>query len=579
MGDTTILLGYEVGTGNEVRMKIHHTVITGMTRLSGKTIALEAIINRVGSRVIAFKVKKGESSFINYREIPPFFHQRADWQYITSLLEGILQEKMRFERPWIMRATNGASTLREVYENVQALRSEVIGMTLAENVYTALEGYLKIVVPQIEKLNFSKVLEPRDGINVMDLTAMSLELQSLVICSTMENVISQLRDTIVIITEAREHLPQGRSTPVKLCAETFIRKGTVNGNYLIIDSQDLSGVDKILLRQCNNWILGRQTEGYEVARVGEQRGKKISTEEFQSLQIGHFYAILEDDTRKVYVLPDGVPGEIGRRIALGGLPSSEAVKYMSGQKPLEMGEGKPLNPEPQTDPTRVLKSGQQKKSQEQPYLKSEENDEVRLLRGEVKSLKQELKEASETLVEVLRKLNAQEQRTAHTQDQVAVNRLGFNIDDLNTLVDQRMQQIIKFEKPTTFISVDVSGSFRGIIKEKLIQNMARRIRDIPDEAVIVAMIVHEKGVIDRNELFALLSSETGEPTSAFFSLIQALVASKLVSYSEETGIVRWVLREHIEVEFSQLYDETTRRQVEEYLTSLLISGSNSIDDP
>jgi hypothetical protein len=579
MGDTTILLGYEVGTGDEVRMKIHHTVITGMTQLSGKTTALEAIVNRAGSRIIAFKVKRDESNFINYREIPPFFHQRADWQYITSLLEGILQEKMRFERPWIMRVTKGTSTLREVYENVQALRSEAIGMTLAENVYTALEGYLKIVVPQIEKLNFSKILEPRDGINVMDLTAMSLELQSLVICSTMESVIRQLRDTIVIITEAGEHLPPGRSTPVKLCAETFFRKGAVNGNYLFIDNQDFFGIDRTLLRQCNNWILGRQMERYEVTRVGEQRRKKISTEEIQSLPIGHFYAILGDDTRKVYVLPAGVPGEIGRRIALSELPTPEAAKYMSGQKPLEMVEGKPLNPEVQTDPTRVLKREQQKKSQEKLHLKSEENDEIQLLRGEVKILKQELKEASEMLVEVLRKLNAQEQRTAHTQDQVAVNRLGFNIDDLNTLVDQRMQQIIKFEKPTTFISVDVSGNFRDIIKEKLIQNMAQRIRDIPDEAVIIAMIVHEKGMINRNELFALLSGEIGESTPAFFNLIQALEASKLVSYSEERGLVSWGLREHLDFELSQLYDETTRRQVEKYLTSLLIAGSNSLDDP
>jgi hypothetical protein len=578
MGDTTILLGYEVGTGNEVRMKIHHTVITGIPQFSGKTTMLEAIINRAGSRVITFKVKRDESGFTNYREIPPFFHQRADWQYVTSLLEGVFQDKMRFERPWIMRVTKRASTLREVYENVQELRAEVTGMTLAENVYTALEGYLKIVVPQIEKFNFSKTLELRDGINVMDLTAMSLEIQSLVICSTMENVISQLQDTIVIIPEAWEYLPQGRKTPVKLCSETFIRKGAVNGNYLFIDSQDFSGIDKTLIRQCNNWILGRQRDGYEVTRVGEQRGKKISTEEIQSLPIGYFYAILEADTRKVYVLPASVPGEIGRRIALDELPSSEAAKYMSGQKPLEIVEGM-LNPSPQTNSMRVLKRGQQKKTQIQPHLKSEENDEVRLLRGEVKSLKQELKEASEMLVEVLRKLNTQEQRTTHTLDQVAVNRLGFNIDDLNTLVDQRMQQIIKFEKPTTFISVDISGGFRDIIKEKLIQNMAQRIRDIPDEAVVAAMIVHEKGVIDRNELFALLRGETSEPTSSFFAIIQALEASKLVSYSEETGLVRWGLGEHLDVGLAQLYDETTRRQVEEYLTSLLISGSNSLDDP
>ncbi len=33
MGEIKILLGFEVGTGNEVYMGLHHTVITGMTQL------------------------------------------------------------------------------------------------------------------------------------------------------------------------------------------------------------------------------------------------------------------------------------------------------------------------------------------------------------------------------------------------------------------------------------------------------------------------------------------------------------------------------------------------------------------
>jgi DNA helicase HerA-like ATPase len=92
---------------------------------------------------------------------------------------------------------------------------------------------------------------------------MTVELQSLVIQSTMEHVITNLRDTILIVPEAWEHIPQGRNTPVKLYAETFIRKGAAIGNYLFIDSQDIAGIDKMPLRQCNNWILGRQREGHE----------------------------------------------------------------------------------------------------------------------------------------------------------------------------------------------------------------------------------------------------------------------------------------------------------------------------
>ena len=60
---------------------------------------------------------------------------------------------------------------------------------------------------------------------------------------------------------------------MKLYAETFIRKGAAIGNYLFIDSQDIAGIDKMPLRQCNNWILGRQREGHEVERVSEQIGR------------------------------------------------------------------------------------------------------------------------------------------------------------------------------------------------------------------------------------------------------------------------------------------------------------------
>ena len=174
MGDVKILLGFEVGTGIEVHMNLHHTVITGMTQLSGKTTTLEAIISRANRRAIAFKTKRGESGFKNFREIPPFFNERADWQYVSSLLEAVLREKMKFERPWIMKATKGTRTLGEVLENVQSLRAET-KKQLSENVYTALEEYLKIVVPQIERFRFAKTLSLIDSINVMDLTEMSVE--------------------------------------------------------------------------------------------------------------------------------------------------------------------------------------------------------------------------------------------------------------------------------------------------------------------------------------------------------------------------------------------------------------------
>ncbi len=566
MGEIKILLGFEVGTGKEVHMSLHHTVITGMTQLSGKTTTLEAIISRVNRRAIAFKTKRGESGFNNYREIPPFFEERADWQYVATLLEAVMREKMKFERPWIMKATQGTNSLRQVLENVQMLRAEATTQ-LPENVYTALEEYLKIVVPQIEKFRFSKKLDLIDGINVMDLTEMSVELQSLVIQSTMEFVINNLHETILIVPEAWEHIPQGRNTPVKLYAETFIRKGAAIGNYLFIDSQDIAGIDKMPLRQCNNWILGRQREGHEVERVREQIGRnKMDAEEIRSLPLGHFIAILGDDIKKVYVLPAGVPAKIGKRVALGELPVTEVGKYMNGSG--EEGE----TSEPQTGIRRfipALSSDRAMRRIEELDMKLARRDnEIELLHTELNGLRAELITSTAKLEQYIHQQETADQRAAKTQ--IPAIRPGFTVDDLNQLIDQRMHQILQYDKPTVFTQTDVSGRFREIIKERFVREVGLRIRNLSPQLIHTAMLVHERKGIKRGELYSFLHGGNGRISDDFYTDLGKLEDVRLVIYSKETGIVHWALGEYLKRELGTMYDESAIKQAEEYLASLLL---------
>jgi hypothetical protein len=568
MGEIKIMLGFEIGTGKEVQMSLHHTVITGMTQLSGKTTTLEAIISRANKRAIAFKTKRGESGFNNYREMPPFFVERADWQYVATLLEAVMREKMRFERPWIMKATQGTKSLREVLENVQTLRSET-KRQLSENIYTALEEYLKIVVPQIEKLKFSKTLDLIDGINVVDLTEMTVELQSLVIQSTMEYVINNLQETILIVPEAWEHIPQGRNTPVKLYAETFIRKGAAIGNYLFIDSQDIAGIDKMPLRQCNNWILGRQREGHEVERVREQIGKnKIDAEEIRSLPLGHFIAILGDDIRKVYVLPAGVPAKIGRQVAMGEIPVTEAGKYMNSAS----GE---VTPGAQMGIRRFLPTlgGDRalRKVEELEIKLTRRNNEFELLRTEVDALRQELITSTAKLEQLVRQQESTEQRAAKSQ--VPAIRPGFTIDDLNQFIDQRMHQIIQFDKPTVFTQVDVSGRFKEIIKERFVREVGIRIRGLNQSAIHAAMVLHERRAVKRGELYSFLHGGNGRISDDFYSELQTLEDVRLIIYSKETGIIHWALGEYLKRELGSMYDEAAINQAEDYLASLLLLPS------
>ncbi|MFQ6077510.1 MAG: hypothetical protein ACE5Z5_15505, partial [Candidatus Bathyarchaeia archaeon] len=322
-----ILLGYEVGTGEPVSMPLRHLVICGMTQLSGKTTTLEALIHRSELRAVAFKTKRGEVGFTSYHTIPPYFVEKSDWQYVSSLLEATLRERMKFERSWIMKACKGAKNLKDVYENVRTLKENARRGSLAESVYTCLEEYLKLVLPQIERFKFSDRLELEEGVNVMDLVDMSLEMRSLVIRSVMEHVIEELSNVIIIIPEAWEYIPQRRNNPVKVYAETFSRKGASVGNYLWVDSQDIAGIDKTPLRQCDVWILGRQKDAREVERTREEIFKNTpSAEEIMTLPLGHFYACIGDEVKLVYVQPSWLAPDVARKVALGEIRPEDVKK-------------------------------------------------------------------------------------------------------------------------------------------------------------------------------------------------------------------------------------------------------------
>ena len=68
----TILLGYEVGTGKEVRVPYAHTVVCGQTQASGKTTTLEGMLSRttrslssnVPRPALAFLTKRAEGAFV-----------------------------------------------------------------------------------------------------------------------------------------------------------------------------------------------------------------------------------------------------------------------------------------------------------------------------------------------------------------------------------------------------------------------------------------------------------------------------------------------------------------------------------
>lgn len=297
-------LGYEVGSGAAVAIPLRHMVITGQTQEAGKTTALEALIARSGVKAIVFLTKRGEGAFADARVIPPYFREKADWQFVASILEASRGEKMKFERPWIIRASKGARTLADVQRNVKKALESAKGMNA--DLYLVLDAYLEAVVPQIDRVRWAAKVDLDAGVNAMDLTGLNVEMQHLVIRSTIEWVQEHEEDTVVVVPEAWKFIPEGRGTPVKLAAESFIRQAAALRNYLWLDSQDIAGVEKIILKSVPVWILGVQRESNEVKRTLAQIPagiKKPKLDDVSTLPLGHFFACHGTHITEVYVQP------------------------------------------------------------------------------------------------------------------------------------------------------------------------------------------------------------------------------------------------------------------------------------
>lgn len=345
--------------GDLVELSPSHLVVTGQTQEAGKTTALEKLsqkaVEETGSKVLVFITKKDEDGFRDLGEqVKPYYRDEVDWEYVVQILETAMNKSMDFKEPWIIKSVQGnypgiqpADTLRDVWENVQTLlanhRDEEHDFNLRgmeADVYVSLNAYFEKVVPKLEEADLATKLELNDGINLMDLRHLDRELQSLVIGKTVEKIYEDdnLRNSITIIPEAWKFLPQGSGSPCKKPVETFVREAAGQDKYLWIDSQDMTGMEKTILKQVNNWIMGYQNEKNEVERTRDQmpltKRQAPGKEEVMSLKIGEFFLCNKSGIQKVYIDPswineieiDGKSGmELAKAIACREI-SSEDVK-------------------------------------------------------------------------------------------------------------------------------------------------------------------------------------------------------------------------------------------------------------
>ena len=264
-----VIFGYEIDTGKEVQIPISHTVVTGITNESGKTTAVMGLIKRSGLKAIIFKTKIGEKAIAGGSIIPPYYKEIFDWEYVAELLEMERKEKLKFERPWIIKYSKTAKNMLEFKAGIDnVLARDASGekklRELEKSVLITLQAYTEKLLPELQYAPLSRTLDIRDGINIIDLEQFKDTTQAIVIKSVLDEVLKHEKNILIVIPECWKYLPERISTPVKRPAEAFIRQGATNNNFLILDSQDVTGVAKSILKQVSIWCLGRQQETNDI---------------------------------------------------------------------------------------------------------------------------------------------------------------------------------------------------------------------------------------------------------------------------------------------------------------------------
>lgn len=349
----SLKLGYEVETGKEVDIEPSHLLVTGLSQKAGKTTTLESLIKRWGKKAVVFRTKIGEKSFLAGTVIPPYFKDRSDWRFVKGLIESTMKMRIdKFEQATIFdicEETGGNSLIefkKKVDQRLEGKVSQGAKVTLIN-----LKAYLQEVLPKLTTIQFSQKLELVEGLNIIDLErfARDSEVQSLIISSVLEEILYNHKNTVVVIPEAWKFIPQERGNPCKLSVVEFIRQGATNHNYIWIDSQDMSGVDKEPLKQISEWILGYQAEKNEVKHTLDQiplpKASKPKEDDIMQLGKGIFYFASRDMTKKVYVQPFWLDDNRSIQIAKGEIkiedldvsiqPARNEVKTFEAPMPIE----------------------------------------------------------------------------------------------------------------------------------------------------------------------------------------------------------------------------------------------------
>ena len=316
---------FTVPSGEPVQLEPFNYAIVGQTQFSGKSTLLKRLskwAEEQGFRSLIFDTKETEADYAGFgREVPVCLRETTDSFVLIGLLESMFKRRLTPYYATLSRITEGAKGFDDIIDRAKEREAKTRSSWL-KDACRVLYDLLERLKAETSKVKTVPALTLHHGINRMVINEFSLEAQQLIVKNAFEDALRRYkRNLIMVLDEAFKFLPQGYSSPATRSVMQVITQGAKTGLYTWISTQFLAVTDKDPLKACAIKFLGTQDHITEVKHsldlIPEVRGR-FSSDDIMMLKLGHWILVRKrpPDVRVVYALPVGVPGHIGRKVAV-----------------------------------------------------------------------------------------------------------------------------------------------------------------------------------------------------------------------------------------------------------------------
>lgn len=317
-------------TGRVIRIPLTHTSISAMTG-RGKSTAVKRLVHEFSRQNIRFLLMdvKPERDFIGVgTEIDAYLHESTAPLLLKDVLEGIAGWSLTGHFGTLLQICRGAGDLLQVRANAQNIATDPRAQSRKRDEADKLGFLLDELLSQISVGTFSEALTLEDRINVMNISVYPIPIQQLIVDSVLNAVLREHPNVVVVLEEAIRFIPQNETSNADSTARRYVREGRARNNWLWISGQNVTEIDKRVLKQMLVWIMGQQMEHNEAVRIVKQIPmSKLKADDIKMLAKGWFYSVIadEDSTKvvKTFVWPAWMEGRTAMKLATGKMKMSQ----------------------------------------------------------------------------------------------------------------------------------------------------------------------------------------------------------------------------------------------------------------